>query len=447
MFSYYLELALRSLKRNPVLTALMVLAIAVGIGASMTTLSVMHILSGDPLPGRSDHLFHVQVDPVTGMQTGRELPASMDYRSAMDLWQARRAKRQTLVAPTPVKLRVAGSGEPMLARSMLGTTADFFRMFDVPFRYGTPWDEAADRQRGRVVVISADLNNRLFGGDDSVGRMLRLGQTDVRVVGVLKRWRPAPLFYQLWGGHGADGNGAARFYGRPEDVYVPLPTAVAIKKASGQFMPVHFCWRHDQSVQAIIRHEESAPCLWVTMWVDLASPSALSGYRSFLSGYAAKQVSLGRFQHPDTRLRSLMQWLEWNHVVPADVQLQMWTALAFFAICLLNTVGLLLTKFLSRSGEIGVRRAMGASRRAVFAQFMVEAGVIGVAGGIGGWLLTLVGLWVVRQQPVAYADLARLHLPMFLAALALAICASLLAGVFPALRASRISIDHQLKTL
>ena len=55
MFGYYLDLALRSLKRNRVLTALMVLAIAVGIGASMTTLTVMHLLSGDPLPGRSQH--------------------------------------------------------------------------------------------------------------------------------------------------------------------------------------------------------------------------------------------------------------------------------------------------------------------------------------------------------------------------------------------------------
>ena len=53
MFGYYLDLALRSLKRNRVLTVLMVLAIAVGIGACMTTLTVVHLLSGDPLPGKS----------------------------------------------------------------------------------------------------------------------------------------------------------------------------------------------------------------------------------------------------------------------------------------------------------------------------------------------------------------------------------------------------------
>ncbi|MGF6709934.1 hypothetical protein QFZ41_000898 [Luteibacter sp. W1I16] len=55
MFGYYLELALRSLRRSRALTALMILA--QGIGASMTTLTVLHVLSGDPLPGRSGSIF------------------------------------------------------------------------------------------------------------------------------------------------------------------------------------------------------------------------------------------------------------------------------------------------------------------------------------------------------------------------------------------------------
>ncbi len=63
MFAYYARLALRSFRRNKVLTALMVVAIALGIGASMTTLTVFHVLSGDPIPGKSERLFYVQLDP------------------------------------------------------------------------------------------------------------------------------------------------------------------------------------------------------------------------------------------------------------------------------------------------------------------------------------------------------------------------------------------------
>jgi len=129
------------------------------------------------------------------------------------------------------------------------------------------------------------------------------------------------------------------------------------------------------------------------------------------------------------------------------VHLQTWLAFAFLAICLFNTVGLLLAKFLRRSGEIGVRRALGASRRAVFAQCLVEAGLIGLLGGIGGWLLTLIGLWLVRRQPTVYADMAYLDASMFFTTFVLAIMVSLLAGALPALRASRIAPALQLKTL
>src|SRR3546814_13036888 len=73
--------------------------------------------------------------------------------------------------------------------------------------------------------------------------------------------------------------------------------------------------------------------------------------------------------------------------------------------------------------------------------------MVGLAGGVAGWLLTLAGLWLVRQQPAAYADLAHLDLPMFLATFALAVAVSLLAGMLPALRASRVAPGLQNKTL
>ena len=78
---------------------------------------------------------------------------------------------------------------------------------------------------------------------------------------------------------------------------------------------------------------------------------------------------------------------------------------------------------------------------------MVESAVIGVIGGLFGLLLTLLGLWLVRQQPVAYADLARLDVPMFLLTFLLAVGTSVLAGVLPALRACRVAPAWQLKTL
>jgi putative ABC transport system permease protein len=441
MFGYYLDLAARSLKRNKVLTALMVIAIAVGIGASMTTLTVMHLLSGDPLPGKSGTIFYPQVDADPTTDFSHKDPVDvMDYHSAVDLWTAHRADRQALIVDSQLKVRAPETSLPPLMEMMLSTTSDFFPMFDVPFQYGSSWQPQDDEKHARVAVISADLNDKLFGGANSVGRTLQLRDTDVRIVGVLKPWRPSPQFYMVAGGRFAHGQ-TADFYSKPEDVFTPFTSGLEIN--DGNFWQFT-CWHMPDKPGHLV----DSPCEWIRLWVELDSADKVAGYRSFVAGYAEQQKALGRITHADnTRLRSLMQWLDYNGVVPSDVRLQTWLAFAFLAICLFNTVGLLLAKFLRRSGEIGVRRALGASQAAVFAQCLVEAGMIGLLGGVGGWLLTLAGLWLVRRQPAVYADMAHLDVSMFLVTFALAIATSLLAGLLPALRACQLAPGLQLKTL
>jgi putative ABC transport system permease protein len=181
--------------------------------------------------------------------------------------------------------------------------------------------------------------------------------------------------------------------------------------------------------------------------VELDTPAAAAAYRDYLVSYSEQQRAAGRFERPTSvRLRNVMEWLEFKRVVPSDVRLQTWLAFGFLVVCLVNTVGLLLAKFLRRSGEIGVRRALGASRREILTQFLVEAGVVGLTGGLLGLGLALAGLWAVRQQPASYADLAHLDPLMLASTFALALLAGLLAGVLPAWHACRISPAIQLKT-
>jgi len=439
MLGYYLELALRHMRRNPMLTGLMALAIAVGIGASMTTLTVMHLLAGDPLPGRSQHLYYPQID-VSPESKGREPYDVLDYRTAVDLWSSRKADRQALIVNSPVKLEAPETTLPPLMLPMLSTTADFFPMFDVPFRYGRGWSAADDEARSRVAVISSDLNEKLFAGANSVGRTLRLRGKDVRIVGVLAPWRPSPLFYDVRGGRFSNGD-TADFYSKPEDVITPLSSALEINDGNFQQFT---CW----SMPPTPGHLQNSPCVWVALWVQLDSAEKVTAYRRYLDDYAAQQQALGRIKlGNNNRMRSLMDWLDFNGVVPNDVKLQTLLAFAFLVICLCNVVGLLLAKFLRRGGEIGLRRALGATRRTVFAQYLVEAGVIGVVGGVGGLLLTLLGLALVRRQPVPYADFIHLDVSMFLTTFALSVGVSLLAGLLPALRASLVEPALQLKVI
>lgn len=440
MIAYHFQLAWHSLRRGKLLALLMVLAIAAGIGTTMTMFAVAHVMSGDPLPGRSGQLFRVQVDP-SSQERGREPPAQMDYPTARDLWSAHRARRQVMLYSSGVRVTGGAVRGMPAAAQMLSATSDFFGMFDVPFRHGGPWLATDDTGRARVAVISDELNRRLFAGGDSVGRWMRLGDTPVRIVGVLAPWRPALRFYEVSGGARVRAR-ASGFFTRPEDVYTPFLTGLDINPHN---IPVQGCWR---DIADPMRMDlATAPCYWITLWAELPDASAARDYARFVAGFAGARRASGEFVNDAVRVRNLTDWLTFNKVVPDDVRLRMWMGGGFLLVCMFNTVCLLLARFMRRAGEIGVRRALGASRRAVFVQHLVEASVIGLLGGTGGWLVTLAGLWAVRQQATPYADLARLDGPMFLATFALAVLAALLAGVLPALRASLVTPSWQLKTL
>ncbi|MBN8736693.1 MAG: ABC transporter permease [Xanthomonadales bacterium] len=432
MLAYYFDLALRSLRRNPVLTGLMVLAIALGIGASMTTLTVLHVLSGDPLPRRSAHIYYPQIDPrdMNGYQPGGEPADQVTWIDGMNLLHAHRADRQALMTGGSVPIQPTQANlDPFYADARY-TTTDFFPMFGVPFEYGTAWTTSDDENRARVAVISRTLNDKLFGGKDSLGKTINVNDADLRIVGVLDAWRPDPHFYDLYQGT----------YGENEDVFVPLSTSRDLRLAHNGSTD---CWGKGAPSQDKL---EQAPCTWLQFWVQLDTPAQAAAYKQFLVHYSQEQKTLGRFQRPpNVRLRDVMQWLGFKKVVPGDVRLQAWLAFGFLLVCLVNTVGLMLAKFLRRSGEIGVRRALGAARRAVFEQLLVEAGLVGLAGGIGGLLLAQLGLWLVRRQPADYAKLAHLDPLMLLITFALAIGASLLAGLLPAWRACHVAPALQLK--
>ncbi len=436
MFGYYLKLALRSFKRNKALTALMVLAIALGIGASMTTLTVFHILSGDPLPERSATLFYPQMAPesMDGYTPGGEPSSQLTRFDAEALLREKRGDRQAMMTGGGVAIEPQRAGLSPMQIDARYTSADMFPMFAMPFLFGNGWSATEDDGHARVVVITKALNEKLFGGENSVGKHVRIDRNEFRVSGVLDSWRPTPKFYDMNGTNG---------YGESEQVFLPFTTSRDLKMSRNGNMN---CWG-DSGSEPGGETGVNAPCSWIQYWVQLDTPEKAAAYHQYLSNYSEQQRAAGRFERPtNVRLRGLMEWLDFNNVVPGDVRLQVWLALGFLLVCLLNTVGLLLAKFLRRSGELGVRRALGASRKTIFLQCLVEAGAIGVAGGLAGLGLAWLGLWAVRQQPTDYADLAHLDPSMLFATFVLALAASLIAGLLPAWSAMQVSPAMQLKS-
>ena len=436
MLRYALQLALRGFRRNAVLTGLMVLAVAMGIAAAMTMLTVLHDLAGNPLPQRSGVLFHPQIDPrprdLPGARTAP--PDNLTYLDALNLYHLDQVSRRALMSANWLPLRSTVAGSPLRMETTRATTRGFFPMFDVPFQYGAPWSEQDDTRRAQVVVISQKLNDTLFGGADSVGRELIIATRLFRIVGVIKPWNPQPHFWDL-------DDGA---YGAAAQIYLPFFTWLELPQDYG-YGPME-CWGDNPG--AGNHNPKGAQCTWAQYWVQLDTPAQVRAYRGLLVRYSQQQHALGRFQRaPNVRLDDVMQWLNYKHVVPVIVRMQTWIAFGVFVICLLNAVGLLLAKFLRRGGEIGVRRALGARKRDVFAQCVIESALIGLLGGVVGLPLVWLGLWLIRQQPVSYAATVQISPLLLLVALLLAAVATLLAGIWPAWRAARIEPALVVKSL
>jgi putative ABC transport system permease protein len=141
-----------------------------------------------------------------------------------------------------------------------------------------------------------------------------------------------------------------------------------------------------------------------------------------------------------------MQWLEYRKVVGNDSRLSAWLAFGFLVLCLVNTIGLLLAKFSVRASEVGIRRALGASRREIFQQFLTETAVVGLVGGVLGLVLAFGALALIKMQSKQMETIAHMDFQMLGLTFVLSLAAAVLAGLLPTWRACQVTPAIQLKS-
>jgi putative ABC transport system permease protein len=437
MIGYYLQLAVRTLRRNIVLTSLIVAAVGVGIGAYMTVLTVLIAMSGDPIPNKSDVLFAPQID-VWGPNTRPKSQAGpvrllnqQTYRDVTAFMQAHRAERQS--AMYSIGLDVTPQTGMPYSQQGRATYRDFFAMFEVPFASGAPWSLQDEADRADVVVLGKALAARLFPRGSPVGQTVSLEGRLYRVTGVLEAWNPAPRFY--------DTN---RAFGSEEAFFIPLPTAIGHRiQTDGNY---NCAVLPPSGWEGKLGGE----CIWMQFWAELPDAVAVRDYRQYLTNYSAEQQRLGRFHWPPlVVLSNVHQWLDLQRVVPDEVRVNSLLALGFLAVCLVNAIGLMLARFNGRAAQFAVRRALGGTRTDIFLQCLTETAVVGVLGGILGLALTALGLAGNRASLGAFADsanrLTHLDPSVMLITVALAVGATLCTGLYPAWRATRVQPALQLK--
>ncbi|WP_213950125.1 ABC transporter permease [Luteibacter sp. dw_328] len=438
MLGYYAALALRSFRGGKALTLLIVTLMGLGVATCMVAYAVFRVSAGDPLPGRSGSLFVPQIDNFGPTRTvGGEPPTQLSYTDAMALWRARDGRRLSLVYPLTMVNEPADGVSLPASLEGDAVTRDFFAMFDAPFRYGHAWSESDDVGRASAVVIGDRLNRRLFGGKDSTGQTLQLDGHVFRIVGVIADWNPRPRFYDV--------ATIGQPFVRRGDIFVPFSRAVDLAKRS----PYGYC----SSTTADTRVPDfnawlHSECDWIGAWVELRGATDIERYRQYLTAYSATQQQVGRFGWPpNVRLSSLPQWLASLKIVPKATTLSLIVAVSFLGIAIVNVMGLMLARFMRRSAEIGIRRALGASRRAIYAQFGVEAAAIGAAGAMLGVVLTWLG--VAGSRFVFEPDIAawaRMDPGLLVTTTAVAVGATLCAALYPTWRAAQVQPAWQIKT-
>ncbi|HEU0277089.1 MAG TPA: ABC transporter permease [Rhodanobacteraceae bacterium] len=442
---YASQLAVAGLSRFPKRAALVVITVALGIAACMTTLTLLHVLSADPLPGRSQNLYLAWVDTLMARPqhsaacslNGVTCGVTFDrikLHAAQTLLAAHRAARRTVVAGITIN-EVSGNGlYAENQKTILATTSAFIPMFGVALRYGRDWTPAEDAARDPVAVIDVQLARKLFGTADAVGQSVRLNKTLFRVVGVMQRFEPEPHFYALQEGT----------YDTWENMYVPYTAALDAG------LEPDYSDDCDTGYKPPNGFIGTAPqhCASLGLWAQLDTPQQVANYRTFLQNYVDQQqralASWGK--QPESKLISVAQWLKEKQVVPASTRVNVWFAVAFLVLCMLNVMGLLSARFLRRRQEIGIRRALGARRGDVFLQHILEGGFACLLGGALAIPLTLLGLWILRRQGSEFASLIHVDPAMLGALIVLSIVVGALVGLLPAWRAAVIEPGLQVKS-
>jgi len=434
MILYNLKLGLKSIGRNPIMSLLMVLAIALGIGACMTTVTVFYMMDANPNTAKNDLLYVVQPDswsPEESYSDNNEPPPQLTYNDAMAFMADKKGLRQTAMTKNYQIIQPDDAALVPFYATGRATFKDFFEMFSTSFKYGSAWTNTDDDNSLDVVVLNEGINEQVFGGENSVGKKINIGNKFYTVVGVLNKFNPQPRYYDLTNENFVEAS----------EFFMPFNTMITHQiRRDGNTS----CW---DNTGPTYQEFLNSNCIWIQYWVEFEDASQRHDYLEYIQGYIAQT------RHPEnyprkvnSKIRNIQEWLDYNQVVGDDAQVQLGLAFMFLLVCLLNTLGLLLAKFLGKSPEIGLRRALGATRSVLFTQHIIESGLIGIIGGLGGLLMAFLGLYAVNNLYDGFDELATMDWLMVSLTILLAITATVLAGLYPTWRACHVAPAGQLKT-
>lgn len=427
MLSYNLKLALQSFKRSPSLYFLVLLTLSIGVGLLCANLALVSSMAGDPIPQKSDQLFHVSMNTWPTDKPQSEPFHILRYREAMKIAESDIPKHSAIFYASGVYARDSESASlERFDSSVRATTPGFFRLTNAPFAYGNGFAKST----GMEVVIGSVLNQKIFAGANSVGKTLELDGELLTIVGVLKPWSLRPLFY-----HATEG----RAFNLTDDVYAPLETAIdlgwsihAKSSSTVSYKGVEFT--RDRNV------------FYLQAWVELSDKTQQQAFQNYLDNYSQTLKDAG--EHPLdilNELRDVNAWLSEQNLVDQKVLAFTLASVLFLCVCVFNASSLLLSRFHSAKFEVGLRRAIGASNKNILKQGLTESVLLGLVAGVASLLLS----WLFLKLSITFLpdleNIAVLEPQLLLLGVLLALVTSVSSALYPLYRANRYTISAELK--
>jgi len=399
--------ALEAIGSRRLRSSLTMLGILIGVAAVMLTVGLgqgAQTQVRDQINRLGSNLLIVSPGSATstsGIRGGRGSASTLTTRDATALASRVVAPDIARVAPVVTGSQSLTAGSANWSTNVVGTTPDWLPVRARSLTQGRFFTPAELGDAASVAVLGSTTATELFGGRDALGQSVTINGTTLTVIGILNTV------------------GSSTTTDEDDQAVVPQTTYSSRIASSGNARGISTLYLQAVSTDVLsAAYQEAQKALLSTHGVTVAAADfTISSQQSLLTTATAA----------DRTLTVLLAGIAAISLLVGGI----------------GVMNIMLVSVTERIREIGLRKALGATPRAVRRQFLVEASTLGLCGGVLGVLLGLVGARVLPHflnQPVTISPVAGIG------ALGVSLVIGIVAGVYPASRAARLAPIDALRS-
>ncbi|MBU2607772.1 MAG: ABC transporter permease [Chloroflexi bacterium] len=409
----FLGMAIRSLLANKLRSALTMLGMIIGVGAVIVLMSVgagLQNMITSTFEELGTNLLNVQpTNPDAPGIFGTLYGASQASLTMNDAEAMSRIRSVTVVAPTNENFVKLIAGNEDTTSVIHGSTPGYQQAFGYTIASGQFFTERHIARKDTVVVLGSKVAEDLFGSNDPIGQKVKIKDKWFTVIGVLE----------------PKGVG---FFGFSLDEVAVTPITTYQARLFSQKTP-----SGEDAVQSIA--------------VQLASAGVIDEAKEDIENLLRKRHRIAEDKDDDFSVVSMEQML--GEFETITLALTVFLGLIGAISLLVGSIGIMnimLVSVTERTREIGLRKAIGAKRRDILMQFLLEAAMLSLVGGAIGLTFAWVTAWGISQIDLGGFTISAVVSPFIvIVAISVSVFIGLASGIYPAMRAARLNPIEALR--